>query len=132
MVARARRGRGPAEDDLHEVLRVQVLRTLAVADAGGLWLLALGCAALTALALLGFLYGVEFAQAAFLLAFPLSVVGALSVRLARDLARGRAQDEALYRRLSRHRLTIQAIAMASIFVTAMVGMVHNLSLGAWG
>ncbi len=132
MVARARRLGGAAEDDLHAVLRVHVLRLLAMHEAAGLWLLGLACAVLTALALLGFLYAVEFAQAAFLLAFPLSVVAVLSVRMARDLAMGRAQGDALYRRLSRHRLTVQLIGMASILVTATVGMAQNPALGAWG
>ena len=132
MIARAERRRGAAEDDLHQVLRIRVLRILAIRDAAGLWLLGLASAVLTALALLGFRYGVEFAQAAFLLAFPLFVVGALSLRTARDLAAGRAQGDALYRRLSRHRLTVQLIGMAAIFVTALVGMYRNLALGAWG
>ena len=132
MVARARRLRGVAEDDLHEVLRAHVLRLVAIHEAAGPWLLGLACAALTALALLGFLYAVEFAQAAFLLAFPLSIVAVLSVRAAHDLAAGRAQGDALYRRLSRHRLAVQLIGMASIFVTAMIGMIHNLPLGPWG
>lgn len=132
MIARARRERGAAEDDLHEVLRVQVLRLLAIRGTAGLWLLGLASALLTALGLLGFRYGFEFAQAAFLLAFPLSVVGALSFRMARDLAAGRAQGDALYRRLSRHRLTVQVIGMAAIFVTALIGMYQNLALGVWG
>ena len=131
MVARARRRGGQDEDDLHDVLRVHVLRMLAARDAAGAWLAALASAALTALALLGFAYGVEFAQAAFLLAFPFSIVGLLTLRTARDLAAGRAQGDALYVRLRRHRLIVQIIGVASIFVTATFGMYQNLLLGAF-
>lgn len=131
LVTRARRKRGAAEDDLHDVLRVHVLRMLAIGDAAGLWLLALASAVLTALALLGFAYGVEFAQAAFLLAAPLSLVWLVSLRTARDLAAGRAQGDALYARLRRHRLTVRLIGMAAIFVTALFGMYQNLAMNAW-
>ena len=129
MVTRARRLRGEAEDDLHDMLRINVLRLLRTGGAAGLWILAAACAALTALALLGFAYGVELAQAAFLLLFPLAVVGGLSVRLAGQLAAGGAQGDALYRRLRWHRVTIQAIGMASIFVAALFGMYRNLATG---
>ena len=128
LVERARREGGRAEDDLHDVLRVHVLRMVARrAGAAGLALLALASAVLTALALLGFAYGVEFAQASFLLAFPLAIVTLVSHRTARDLAAGRAQGDALYARLGRHRLIVRLVAMAAMFVTAMVGMLHNLA-----
>ena len=127
LVTRARRDRGEAEDDLHAVLRIAVVRTLRVADAAGLWLLALASAVLTALALLGFAYGVEFAQAAFLLLFPFGLVAALSVRAARHLAAGGAPGDALYVRLRRLRLAVRLIGMGAIFVTAMWGMSRNLA-----
>lgn len=126
VVARAERLGGEAEDDLHDALRVSVLRLVRAADEWGLWLLGLASAALTSLGLLGFLYWVEFAQAAFLLAAPMTVAGALTLRAARDLAAGRARGDRLYARLRRHRLTVQALGAASIFVTALWGMYLNL------
>ena len=131
MVARARRDGGQAEDDLHDVLRVRVLRMVAVGDGPGPWLLALGSAGLTALAVLGFGYGLEFGQAAFLLLAPLGAVWLLALRTARQLAAGAAPGEALYVRLARHRLAVQAIAAAAIFATALLGMYRNVALGGF-
>lgn len=129
MVARARREGGAAEDDLHDVLRVQVLRIVAIGDAGGPWLLALGSAWLSALAVLGFAYGLEFGQAAFLLLAPLAGAWLLGLRTARDLAAGRAPGAALYARLARLRRRVQLLGAAAIFVTAMVGMYRNIAMG---
>lgn len=131
MVARARRHGGRHEDDLHDVLRVHVLRMVALGDRGGAWLLALASFLLTALALLGFGYGVEFAQASFLLLAPLCGVWLLRLRMARRLAAGEAPGSTLYLRLARHRRAVQAIAILSIFVTALFGMYQNLTLGAF-
>lgn len=129
MVARARRDGGRAEDDLHDVLRVQVLRMVEMAEVGGAWLLALVSAVLTTLGVLGFGYGVEFALAAFLLLAPLALAWGLSLRTARDLAAGRAPGDALYGRLVRLRRTVQALGLASIFVAALLGMWSNLASG---
>ena len=131
MVSRARREGGRAEDDLHDVLRVHVLRMVTLADAAGPWLLGLASMVLTALGVLGLVYEVEFAQAAFLLLAPLALVWALSLRVARDLAAGRAPGDALYARLTRLRRIVQALGFAAMFVAAMVGMWRNLALGAF-
>ncbi len=72
-------------------MRINVNRLLYIGRISGLWILAFTCAFLTALAMLGFLYWVEFAQALFLLAFPLSLVGACSA----CRRRGRIEAEAL-------------------------------------
>ena len=79
MVSRARRNGGQAEADLEELVRINVNRVLFIVEEAGLWLAALGAAFLTGLALLGFVYGIELAQAIFLLAFPMTLVGLLSV-----------------------------------------------------
>lgn len=129
MVSRARREGGRAEDDLHDVLRVQVLRMVALGDAAGAWLLGAASTVLTALGVLGFGYGVEFATAAFLLLAPLGLAWGLSLRTARALSLGRAPGDALYVHLGRLRRTVQALGMAAIFVAAMVGMWSNLARG---
>jgi len=127
MVARARRTGGDAEDDLRDLVRINVNRLLYISEAAGLWLLALACFLLTALAILGFAYDVEFCQALFLLGFPLSLVFALSIQTARRI---RAADgEGLYRMLGRHRMKVQGIGVVSIFVTAMWGMWQNMVVG---
>ncbi len=132
MVVRARRQGGQAEVDLEDIVRVNVNRLLYIGHVSGLWLLGLGCFFLTALALLGFVYGVEFAQALFLLVFPMSLLGLLSLNTATLIREGGLMGEALRARLLRHRVYTQMIGVVSIFVTALWGMYQNLSIGVLG
>jgi hypothetical protein len=87
---------------------------------------------LTGFAVLGWVYDIEIAQALFLLAFPMSIISLMSVRTARALHEKDHDLDAVYRRLGRHRLMVQAIGMVSIFITAMWGMYVNLSIGVLG
>lgn len=132
MVTRARRIGGQAESDLNDITRVNVNRLLYIADVSGLWLLAIASFVLTVLAMLGFFYGIEFAQAVFLLSFPMSLVGLLNLRTARLIRGEEAQGEALAKRLSRCRIYTQLIGMLSIFVTSLWGMYQNFSIGVLG
>lgn len=132
MVLRAKRNGGPAQEDLEELVRIYVNRLLYIGRVSGLWLLGFACFALTMLALLGFVYWMEFAQAVFLLALPLSLVGLLSISTARLIRIEEASGERLYRRLMRHRIYTQIIGMISIFVTALWGMYQNLVIGPLG
>lgn len=132
MIQRAGRKGGQAEEDVETLVRVNCNRLLYIGEVSGLWLLSIVCALLTGLAILGFFYWVEFAQAVFLLAFPLSIVGGLSVRTA-SIIRARAlAGDPLRTQLRRHRLGIQLIGVLSIFVTAMWGMWQNMTFGALG
>ncbi|MEL6522225.1 MAG: component of SufBCD complex [Pseudomonadota bacterium] len=130
MVHRAKRNGGAAEEDLQDLVRVNVNRILYITDLSGLWILAFGCFLLTALAIMGFVYWVEFAQAVFLIAFPLCILLALTVRTARVIVRTDGHN--LYTRLYRHRVVTQIIGMISIFVTSVWGMLQNMALGPWG
>lgn len=129
MIVRARRYGDAAEADLNDLVRINTGRILYIANVAGLFLVAVVCFALTGLAILGFVYRVEFAQALFLLSFPMTIVGILSLRTARFIDSQQCRGEDLYRLLARHRTYIQAIGMLSIFVTAMWGMYQNISLG---
>lgn len=129
MVRRAARQGGRAMDDLEDLVRIRVPRILGLARAGGALLVAAAAALLSALALLGFRYGLELAQATFLIALPRTLVGGLSIRTARDIEARAVAGRDLCRRLWRHRVSVQAIAMASIFVTAIWGTYRNLSTG---
>jgi len=131
MIQRARKQGGEAEDDLYALVRINVNRLLYIANVSGLVLLAFICFLLTSLCILAFGYGVEFAQAVFLLTFPMTIVGALSLSTAKVIATHALEGEALYKQLSRHRLATQVIGMLSIFVTAMFGMYKNLAVGIW-
>ena len=132
MVLRARRHGGQAETDLEDLVRINTNRLLYIGGVSGLWLLGFGCFFLTTLALLGFVYDVEFAQALFLMGLPMSLVGLLSLSTARLIQQEQATGEGLRRRMTRHRSYVQMIGMVSIFVTALWGMFQNLSVGALG
>ena len=129
MIQKARKQGGQAEEDLHDLVRVNVNRLLYIGRVSGLVLLAFMGFMLTSLGLLAFYYDVEFAQAVFLLAFPMTLVGALSLSTASYIAREQPQGDALFARLTKHRVITQFIGMISIFVTAMWGMYQNLAVG---
>lgn len=132
MVLRARRHGGQAEIDLQDMARINVNRLLHMADTSGLWMVGLGCFLLSGLFMLGFIYGVELAQAVFLMLLPMSAVSALSLRTARQVAGAGLIGEALCKRLTRHRISVQMIGTLSIFVTALWGMYQNLTIGVLG
>ena len=132
MVQRAARNGGQSEHDLEVLVRINVNRILFIGRVSGLWLLAIACAVLTALGMLGFFYWIEFAQAVFLLGFPLSLVGGLSFLTANRIDTDDLTGEALRARLRRHRLYTQMIGVLAIFTTAMWGMWQNMTLGALG
>ncbi len=107
--------------DVERLVSITVRRRLELGGASG----AIGAATLsglmTALALLGFLYWLELAQAVFLLTAPLLLVWILDQQVARQMAaRGPAADD-LCRRLIRARWRTQFVGLVSIFFTAMWG-----------
>ncbi|MGD1883121.1 MAG: component of SufBCD complex [Paracoccaceae bacterium] len=132
MVTRARRHGGQANVDLEDMVRVNINRLLYIDQLAGLWLLSGVCFVLSVLVILGFFYRVEFAQAVFLLSFPMTIVGALNLMQARKIKDNDLTGELLWKSLSRHRTWIQGIGMVSIFVTSIWGMYQNLSIGALG
>ena len=132
MVIRARRQGGQAMSDLETMVRINVNRMLYIAREAGTILLAILCCILTTLALLGFWYAIELCQAIFLLAFPLSLVGLLSLRTALQIEDAGDAEDALCRRLARHRIFVQIIGMFSIIVTAMWGMLQNFNVSPLG
>ena len=74
--------------------------------------------------MLGFWSGLEAAKAAFLLLFPLAVVGLGAVRLARQVRRTGLAGEALRRRLTRRRMMNQVIAILAIVTAAVTALAH--------
>lgn len=132
LVYRASRLGGQSEQDLEDVVRVNVNRMLYIAQVSGAWLLGLACFVLSGLVVLGFYYGVEFAQAVFLLVFPMSMVGLVSLATAGRIERDHVVGKGLRKALVRLRLYIQLIGVAAIFVTAMWGMYQNLKYGFLG
>ncbi len=129
MVQRARRHGGQAAEDLEDLVRINVNRLLFIGRISGLVLLSFISFLLSVLAVLGFYYRVEFAQAVFLLAFPMSIVGLISLSTARLIEETQPTGEALCKRLTRHRLYVQMVGVVAIFVTALWGMYQNMNLG---
>ena len=130
LIARAGRKGGQAGVDLELAVGVQVRRALHIADTAGNFLIAFVFFVLTVLVLLGFLYEVEFAQAVFLMMCPMSLVGALNLRSARQIVAQELSGDALRKLLLRTRLKVQMLGSVSIFVTACWGMYQNLLTGA--
>lgn len=127
-VLRARRHGGAAMADLETLARINVNRILFIARESGLWLAGTATFVLTTLGVLAFFYRIEFAQAVFLIALPLTLVGILSLAAASRIEAQAPRGEALCRMLLRHRIVTQAIGMISIFVTAVFGMYQNLAI----
>ena len=132
LIQRAKRYGGTHTDDLENLVRINVNRNLYIADTAGIWLVGLGAALVSGLLILGFVYKAEFAQAVICMLLPMCLVGVLTIRTSRIIAAGENTGAALHRRLTRHRLTIQAIGMISIFITSMWGMYQNMNIGAFG
>ena len=131
LVRRAARGDGAALDDLTALAGVHAQRMVRIADASGLLMTGFAWFAVTALALLGFLYRVELAQALLALAAPMSVVAWLNLRTARAMLRAERPDE-LPTLMLRQRRRVQALGIASIFFTAMWGMWVNMTVSVLG
>ncbi|MCO4842732.1 MAG: component of SufBCD complex [Yoonia sp.] len=128
MIQRAKRHGGQAELHLVDMVRINVNRQLTTAAVAGVWLIGILFFALSTLAGLGFIYNIEMAQAIFLLAFPISIIGAISVSTSRLIVATNPEGDALHNVLMRHRIWTQIIGMIAIFVTGLYGMFHNLAV----
>ncbi|WP_170328854.1 component of SufBCD complex [Ruegeria arenilitoris] len=132
LLVRARRVGGQAERDLLDIVRINGNRILFIVDKSGLVLLGLSCFFFTGLAMLGFYYGVEFAQAVFLLLFPVCLVMLINIRAARKLRQGEETLKFTGKVLTRCRIYTQIIGMISILITSLWGMYQNFSIGVLG
>lgn len=130
MIMRARRRGGQAAADLELIVQVNVNRMLYIRNVAGTALAAFVSFVLTSLAILGFSYRIEFCQAVFLLTFPMLFVGMMSMSTAGVIAETAPTGAALHKVLLRHRIWVQLIGMVSIFITAIWGMLQNLSISA--
>lgn len=130
MVMRARRQGGQAERDLEDMVRINVNRILFITEEAGVWGVALASALLSMLAVSGFGYAIELSQALFLLAFPMSLVGLMSIGTAARIRDEGLSGEVLRRKLASHRFWVQVIGLISILVTALWGMAQNMSFTA--
>jgi hypothetical protein len=127
LIYAARRHGGPWMADLEQMTAINLRRLATLDGAAGIVIVALGAFVVTSAAMLGFVYKLELAQALFCLAFPLSLVGIMTWRKVRRLRAAPLAGEALARALLSLRFGIQAVAMASIFLTAVLGVYVNLT-----
>ncbi|SDW35657.1 hypothetical protein SAMN05444358_101606 [Ruegeria halocynthiae] len=132
LVTRARRVGGQSEQDLLDIVRINSNRLLYIVDTSGLIIMAVCCFVFSGLAILGFFYGVEFAQAIFLLLFPACFVMLVNISAARRLRRQEATLETVSKTLTRCRVFTQIIGMFAILVTAFWGMYQNFTVGVLG
>jgi len=130
MVRRAARGNEQSLEDMHVLANIHARRILFIAEETGLITTAFSFFLVTMLALLGFLYRVEFAQAILLLFLPLMLVAWVTLRAARKVDGLDASD--LGNLLFRTRRLIQFLGIVSIFVTSMWGMWVNLNANVLG
>lgn len=128
LIQRARRYGDQALTDLEDVVRVNVNRFLHIGTTAGLFLAAFIMFFLTGLFVLAFFYWVELAQAVFLIAFPLCVIGLVTLATAKKIHDSQPKGDELFAALHRHRLITQSIGMVAIFFTAMFGMYENLDV----
>lgn len=135
LIVRARRKGGPVAEDMLMLTAVNVRRLLAIGREAGLTLTLVASFLISLIVVLGFVYRFEFAQAVALIVVPLSVVGLLSLRTAARLEPVLAEApevEVVARILIRHRVSVQAVGMCAICITALWGMFQNLQLSPLG
>lgn len=120
-------GSQTAAKDLIAITALQVRRRRVPDRRRGPWIVGVWAFLLTLLAGLGFYYGSVFAFSVLLIVAPLALISAMSQKAARDIDEIGPELEAIIRRLRRLKRWNQAIAMIAVFVTAVIGMVHNLA-----
>ncbi len=130
LITRARRDGLQNMEDLQTLVEIHVRRKLSLMRRAGHWIVGFAAAVLTLVLMLAFAYRLEFAQAVFLLIFPLTLVRLLELRLSFRIERESMQGLQLCRALLRHRFWVQCLGVVAIFATAVWGMLHVLSRSA--
>lgn len=126
LVLRAKREGGQAETDLRDMVRVTINRLLIFGEMSGVLIFGFVCFLLMTLFLLGFIYSFEFAQALFLILFPMGLLGLMSIRAANSIEANVETMDQLNTCLLKHRFWTQVLGTVSILITAIWGMYHNI------
>lgn len=132
LAMRAQKEGGQKMQDLEDLVRINIGRLLNIAEVSGLVLTALSATVLTILAVTAFAFDAELSQAVFLMAFPMSIVFLMNIRIAQYIRLGEIGGDALVRVLKSHRFRTQLIGIISIFVTSLWGMWQNIQSGPLG
>lgn len=131
LIQRAGRSGGQAEIDLEDLIRINLNRIFYVVENSGHWLVGFVTTFHVMLIILGFWYDVEFMQALFFLAFPMTIIGVLSVWTGGRIRRDGATGDTLRKYLTQHRLITQMTGVISIFITGIYGMAQNMLVVGW-
>lgn len=108
--------------ELDALIHLFANRVLALSDRAGVWILGLVSFIYTVLAVAGFVYQVQFAQAVLILAFPMSLMVPLNVSTAARIISQNLYADALRASLRQHRLWQHIIAAVSILISALWGI----------
>ena len=127
MVTRARRIGGMLADDMETLAHINAKRMLYIGRTAGVWLAGFITFFLVTLAILGFFYHAEFAQAVLFMAAPMTLVGYVTYRTALRIDAEDSRGPELVKRIIRLRLIVQTIGMFAILATSMFGMWQNLN-----
>ena len=131
LILRAARNGGQAQQDVEALADINARRIQTLWSASGPIITGVLAALVSCLVILGWSFGIEFAQALTLLLCPFCLIGYIHIDTARRILQSEGQGEALFRRLRILRMLTQLIGMVAIFVTAMWGMFVNLALGVF-
>lgn len=126
MVQRAHRGHADSQRDLLVLVEINTRRIQEFGAISGVFFVGGAGFVISSLLVLGWGYGVEFAQAIVLLLLPLLAVTGLNVLTAHRVQN--VEIDQLYRRMRHHRLIVQLMGIISIFITAFWGMYTNVTV----
>lgn len=132
MIVRARRHAGQTLEDVQTLVEIHVRRMIGLMERVGHWVVGFVGGSLALIFVLAFSYGIEMAQALFLLMLPLSIIRLMTLRLAYKIDRNNLRGDLLIRALLRHRLWLQLLGVVTIFVTAIWGMLRVMTSSVLG
>lgn len=117
---------GQHQHDFEMLVEINVRKTLTLFNSHNVFFTAFAAFMLATVFMLGFYFKIQFMQAAFLLMFPLTFVGALSLRLAHRLDDAPIFGDQLYRAYVVHRRLKQFVAANAIMFTTFWGVSQTL------
>jgi hypothetical protein len=109
-----------------EVLaRIHAARAVGLYHSVGVFAASIAGFALAGLFTIGFVNGIEFAQAAFLILFPLAAIAYSALTLALVVLRNGLREDALLRLLGRRHFWHQIVAVTAMFVSLAVAVLRH-------
>jgi len=117
---------GQQQEDFETLLEINVRKTVGTFDSHNVLFTAVSAFLLATVFMLGFWFNIQFMQAGFLLLFPLSIVGSLSLRLAHKLDSHPLSGDDLFRAYVRHRRVKQFIGAIAIMFATFWGVSQTL------